>query len=226
MTPRSDDGNCHNHRLFPTEEFLQKNPEVDRTILDYTRTETAFAIITFCLIVMGFGFGLYTFKEPRYMFKRLAGGVHFIGAAAVLVVIEVVVNSVEYEEQYLTDRHPKGAVWSYGYSFVFAWLTFVVMLIIGITFMICSRKKKGDRSGGGQVDDEPHILGRIEGKLYRPLVLFEKGFLHLRSDKSARLPPPSVGRNAQTCNFANVIHSTKRYPEIKINNRFQGYFVI
>ncbi|GFT79088.1 uncharacterized protein TNCV_3094471 [Trichonephila clavipes] len=71
--------NCHNHRLFPTEEFLQKNPEVDRTILDYTRTETAFAIITFCLIVMGFGFGLYTFKEPRYMFKRLAGGVHFIG---------------------------------------------------------------------------------------------------------------------------------------------------
>ncbi|GFT79086.1 uncharacterized protein TNCV_3094461 [Trichonephila clavipes] len=82
-------------------------------------------------------------------------------AAAVLVVIEVVVNSVEYEEQYLTDRHPKGAVWSYGYSFVFAWLTFVVLLIIGITFMICSRKKKGDRSGGGQVDDEPHILGRM-----------------------------------------------------------------
>ncbi|GFQ70521.1 uncharacterized protein TNCT_160511, partial [Trichonephila clavata] len=153
--------NCHNHRLFPSEEFLQKNPEVDRTILDYTRTETAFAIITFCLIVMGFCFGLYTFKEPRYMFKRLAGGVHFIGAAAVLVVIEVVVNSVEYEEQYLTDRHPKGAVWSYGYSFVFAWLTFVVLLVIGITFMICSRKKKGDRSGGGQVDDEPHILGRM-----------------------------------------------------------------
>ncbi|GBL78351.1 hypothetical protein AVEN_42877-1 [Araneus ventricosus] len=154
--------NCHNHRLFPTEEFINKNPEVDRTILDYTRTETAFAIITFCLIAMGFGFAVYTFKEPRYMFKRLAGGVHFIGAGASLVVIEVVINSVEYEEQYLTDRHPRGAVWTYGYSFAFACLTFIVMLISGLTFMICSRKKKGDRSGGVQgVDDEPHILGRM-----------------------------------------------------------------
>ncbi|XP_035213658.1 uncharacterized protein LOC118187527 [Stegodyphus dumicola] len=27
---------CHNHRLFPSEEFLEKNPEVDRTILGKT----------------------------------------------------------------------------------------------------------------------------------------------------------------------------------------------
>ncbi|GIY57414.1 uncharacterized protein CDAR_368071 [Caerostris darwini] len=153
---------CHNHRLFPTKEFIEKNSEVDRTILDYTRTETAFAIITFLLIVMGFGFALYTFKEPRYMFKRLAAGVHFIAAGCSLVVIEVVINSVEYEEQYLTARHPKGAIWTYGYSFVFACLTFVVLLVCGLTFLICSRKKKGDRSGQGTgVDDEPHILGRM-----------------------------------------------------------------
>lgn len=153
---------CHNHRLFPSAEFIQKNPEVDRTILDYTRTETAFAIITFCLIVMGFCFSIYTFKEPRYMFKRLAGGVHFIGAAAVLVVVEVVVNSVNYEEQFLNDRHPKGAVWTYGWSFVVAWLTFVNLIVSGITFLICSRKRKGDRAAGiNGVDDEPQILGRM-----------------------------------------------------------------
>jgi len=153
---------CHNHKLFPTAEFIQKNPEVDRTILDYTRTESAFAIITFCLLIMGFSFSIYTFKQPRYMFKRLAGGVHFISAAAILVVIEVVVNSVQYEEQFLTDRHPKGAIWSYGYSFIIAWLTFAVLLVCGATFMVCSRKRKGDRSGGLQgSDDEPHILGRM-----------------------------------------------------------------
>ncbi|XP_054719183.1 voltage-dependent calcium channel gamma-8 subunit-like [Uloborus diversus] len=152
--------NCHNHRLFPTTEFLQKNPEVDRTILDYTRTETAFAIISFCLIAMGFGFSVYTFKEPRYMFKRLAGVVHFISAGAVLVVIEVVVNSVQYEEQFLQDRHPKGAIWSYGYSFAVAWMTFVVLVACGATFLICSGKKKGDRATQSN-DDEPHILGRM-----------------------------------------------------------------
>ncbi|GIX81786.1 uncharacterized protein CEXT_299411 [Caerostris extrusa] len=120
---------------------------------NYTRTETAFAIITFLLIVMGFGFALYTFKEPRYMFKRLAAGVHFIAAGcSPVVVIEVVINSVEYEEQYLTARHPKGAIWTYGYSFVFACLTFVALpSSVGSPFCICSRKKKGDRSGQGTI---------------------------------------------------------------------------
>lgn len=153
---------CHNHRLFPSAEFIQKNTEVDRTILDYTRTEMAFAMITFCLIFMGFSFSVYTFKQPRYMFKRLAGGIHFIAAAAIVVVVEVVVNSVNYEEKYLNDRHPKGAVWSYGFSFVVAWLAFAVLIICGGTFMICSRKRKGDRGTGlNGVDDEPNILGRM-----------------------------------------------------------------
>lgn len=153
---------CHNHRLFPSSDQVASNPEVDPTILDYTRTETAFAIITFCLIFMGLGFSIYTFKEQRYMFKRLAGGVHFITAAAILVVIEVVVNSVQYEEQFLNARHPKGAQWSYGYSFIVACFTFIIMLLAGAVFLICSRKRKGDRATGfGSGDDEPHILGRM-----------------------------------------------------------------
>ncbi|XP_013786438.1 voltage-dependent calcium channel gamma-4 subunit-like, partial [Limulus polyphemus] len=69
---------CHYHTLFPSEKEIEKNPELDRTIMDYTRTETAFAIISLCLMLMGVGFSVYTFTEPRYMFKRLAGGVHFM----------------------------------------------------------------------------------------------------------------------------------------------------
>lgn len=69
---------------------------------------------------------------------------------------------MQYEEQFLNARHPKGAVWSYGFSFIIAWITFVCLIICGATFMICSRKKKGDRAAGLQgVDDEPHILGRM-----------------------------------------------------------------
>ncbi|XP_076314657.1 voltage-dependent calcium channel gamma-4 subunit-like [Tachypleus tridentatus] len=69
---------CHYHNLFPSGKEIDKNPELDRTIMDYTRTETAFSIISLCLMLMGVGFSVYTFTEPRYMFKRLAGGVHFI----------------------------------------------------------------------------------------------------------------------------------------------------
>ncbi|XP_023234027.1 voltage-dependent calcium channel gamma-7 subunit-like [Centruroides sculpturatus] len=132
-------------------------------IIDYTRTETAFSIISLCLMVMGLGFSLYTFKEPRYMFKRLAGGVHFLTAATVLVVIEVLINSIKYEERYLSARHPKGASLHYGFSFVLGWITFVVFIIAGCLFIYCSRKRKGDKAPSEYHarEDEPNILGRM-----------------------------------------------------------------
>lgn len=77
-----------------------------------------------------------------------------------LVVIEVVVNSVEYEESFLVDRHPKGATWSYGYSFVLAWLACITMAGCGLAFMLCSRKRKSAPGGALGADDEPNILGR------------------------------------------------------------------
>ena len=45
---------------------------------DYSRSETAFAIISLLMILMGAGFSVYAIREPRYMFKRLAAALHFI----------------------------------------------------------------------------------------------------------------------------------------------------
>ncbi|GAB6020241.1 hypothetical protein CHUAL_002959 [Chamberlinius hualienensis] len=154
---------CRYHQLFPSNQEFRRNPQIDRTILHYTRTETAFSIISIFLMVMGFGFSIYTFHEPRYMFKRLASGVHFLTAATVLVVVEVLINSVNYESQYLHERHPQGANWYYGFSFFLACFTFAFYIIAGCAFLICSRKRKGDKAPSElyALADEPHILGRV-----------------------------------------------------------------
>src|SRR5690606_16040661 len=69
---------CDFFSVTPSQEEIRQNTEIDRTILEYTRSEVAFAVLSMLLMVMGISFALYTFLEPRYMFKRLAGGVHFI----------------------------------------------------------------------------------------------------------------------------------------------------
>lgn len=155
-TPGKEQSSCSFFSVFPSEEDIRRDMEIDRTILEYTRSEVAFCTLSIVMLLMGIGFSVYTFKEHRYMFKRLAGGVHFISAGVMMVVMEVENNSATYEQRYLTSRLPKGCRWNFGFSYYFAWITFSMYIVIGLTFIVCSRKRKGLPD----LHDEPQIIGR------------------------------------------------------------------
>lgn len=155
-TPGAKESSCSFFSVFPSEEAIRQDMEIDRTILEYTRSEVAFCTLSLVMLLMAIGFSVYTFKEHRYMFKRLAGGVHFISAGVMMVVMEVENNSATYEERYLSSRLPKGCRWNFGFSYYFSWITFCLYVVIGLTFIVCSRKRKGLPG----LNDEPQIIGR------------------------------------------------------------------
>ncbi|XP_055346714.1 transmembrane protein 114-like [Paramacrobiotus metropolitanus] len=170
--PYRIDTQCKRHMLFPSElEAMQNQHEFDTNSLDYTRSEVAFSTIALILMIFGQGFAFYSFKERRYMFKRLTGFLHILSAVCCLICIEVLVSSVTYEKQHLPTRHPATAVSHFGFSFVLACVACAAYFAAGIIFLVFSRKKKADKSVTemktladdelDQIDaDAPMTLGR------------------------------------------------------------------
>ncbi|XP_045625307.1 voltage-dependent calcium channel gamma-7 subunit [Procambarus clarkii] len=147
---------CIYHKLFP------KVIPLHKTFLDYQRTVASFSIISLLVMIMGFVFSVYTFHHTRYMYKRLAACSHVISAGCVLIVLEVSVSLYHFEEANLPNRQPPGSTWSYGFSFMLAWVSFIAEAAAAIAFGICSRKRKKDKAPDDRyaIEEEPTIIGR------------------------------------------------------------------
>ncbi|XP_057317963.1 uncharacterized protein LOC130662976 [Microplitis mediator] len=153
---------CKRQEMFPTEENIMSDFDFDATVLSYARTQVSFAIISMIVMLMGFSFSIYTFRNPRYMFKRLAGGIHFISGACVMVVIQVVLSSMEYGSKNTVRGFPKGSSVHYGFSLVLAWFVCIGNLLAGCSFILFSKKRKRDKAPTEELAmaDEPTIIGR------------------------------------------------------------------
>ncbi|XP_076764774.1 uncharacterized protein LOC143431723 [Xylocopa sonorina] len=152
---------CKNQDMFPTEKQFKLNPGLN-TVVNYSRTQVSFAIISLFVMIMSFFFSIYTFRNPRYMFKRLAGGIHFISAACNMVVIQVLLSSMEFESKHIPTTFPKDAIKNYDFSLILAWIVFLCNLLAGCAFMLFSRKRKRDKAPTEEIAmaDEPTIIGR------------------------------------------------------------------
>jgi hypothetical protein len=104
-------------------------------IADYTRTSIIFGFLSLLMMVMSLIAAFYTFKNSRYVYKRLAAALYFITgqynplsliahslitmncqllAACILVVLEVVVTTVRYEKLNVPFNHPPNSHEYYG----------------------------------------------------------------------------------------------------------------
>jgi len=141
---------------------LRSDPSVANTIIDYRRSVMALAVLSGMIMPMGVAFSFYTFFNPRYTFKRLAAGVHFLTASMAMVLIQVVLGGAKFGRSKLPSRHPPGSTWTYGFSFYLACSVFSIFATAFIVFLAFSKKKKGDNiiSEELALADEHVAMGR------------------------------------------------------------------
>ncbi|CAL8117090.1 unnamed protein product [Orchesella dallaii] len=149
---------CEHFSIFLGKDESNWSPRtINEHVVDYTRVQICFAFISILLMTMTIVAAFYTFKNSRYVYKRLAACLYFMTTISVLVVLEVLVTSVKYAEG--AKLYPHGSFVEYGFSFYMGWSVFLVYLVNGCMFLVMSRKMKYDDIDDDDLDGR-QIMGR------------------------------------------------------------------
>ena len=77
-------------KCYKQQQFGCSYHSLNHTEKNLMPTEIAFVIIVLLLISLSCAFSTYSLYHPRYMYKRVAGGLHLLTAAMLIVLIEMV----------------------------------------------------------------------------------------------------------------------------------------
>ncbi|VDK46354.1 unnamed protein product [Anisakis simplex] len=139
----------------------------DTDLKHYYRAQIAFGIISLLLMLSNNSLAIYTFYHHRYMYKRLVACLHALTAMCVVVMVEVLTNSVN-EWNISVAEQSRIVGWDYsigqrnGRSTYMAWICVIVYALASITFAISSHKQKGSRAATAEfeIEDRPIHIGR------------------------------------------------------------------
>lgn len=130
---------------------------------NWVPTELTFVIIVLLLIGLSGGFSIYSLYHPRYTFKRVAGGLHVMTAGMLLGLIlsassdgHVSQHHDEFESHRLKTAEAAAEAAAavsagagggnvqhyYGYSYLMAWITFIISILAALAFFAWSKKRK------------------------------------------------------------------------------------
>jgi len=87
--------------------------------------------IVLLLISLSCGFSVYSLYHPRYTYKRLSGGLHLFTAVMVFSIVMSPRNDLKKDQK---DY--------YGYSYLLAWISFIISLLASVAFFTWSKKRK------------------------------------------------------------------------------------
>ena len=128
---------------------------------NWVPTELAFVIIVLLLIGLSGGFSIYSLYHPRYTFKRVASALHLLTASMLLGMLidqppRVFQHLDEFESHRLKTAEAAAEAAAavsagagggnvqhyYGYSYLMAWITFIISILAFLAFFALSKKRK------------------------------------------------------------------------------------
>ena len=128
---------------------------------NWVPTELAFVIIVLLLIGLSGGFSIYSLYHPRYTFKRVASALHLLTASMLIgMLIDTPPRVFQHLEEFESHRlktaeaaaEAAAAVSAgagggnvqhyYGYSYLMAWITFIISILAFLAFFALSKKRK------------------------------------------------------------------------------------
>ena len=133
---------CHHHTFSPPVAPTAKD-SVGGASIDFVQAELTIVVIVLVLMTMAVAFSVYALVHPRYMYKRVAGFLHFI-TSVTLVVLFGLVRSSEHLAHHQTI-HPEVLEHSkhyFGYSLLLGVTVLFIFISAGFAFVCLSKKRR------------------------------------------------------------------------------------